>query len=88
MISRRGFLRALVVAPLAAYLPIVDHAAPLPPEPVFAPASTVFTLGDGTKISLADWIDDRVYGTIEIQLDKRNFGGAIEPFVARRRGLR
>jgi hypothetical protein len=31
-----------------------------------APGTTTFTLQDGTVISLADWIDDRVYGTIQL----------------------
>lgn len=31
-----------------------------------APGTTTFTLQDGTVISLADWIDDRVFGTIQL----------------------
>lgn len=31
-----------------------------------APGTTTFTLQDGTVISLADWIDDRLYGTIQL----------------------
>lgn len=31
-----------------------------------APGTTTFTLQDGTVISLADWIDDRVFGTVQL----------------------
>lgn len=31
-----------------------------------APGTTTFTLQDGTVIALADWVDDRLYGTVEL----------------------
>lgn len=31
-----------------------------------APGTTTFTLQDGTAISLADWIDDRLFGAIQL----------------------
>lgn len=31
-----------------------------------APGTTTFTLQDGSVISLADWIDDRIFGTIQL----------------------
>lgn len=44
-----------------------------------APGTTTFTLQDGTVIALADWIDDRVYGTIQLSNGQ---SGSLECFGA------
>lgn len=32
-----------------------------------APSTTTLTLPDGTAVALADWIDDKLYGTVQLQ---------------------
>ncbi len=44
-----------------------------------APGTTTFTRQDGTVISLADWIDDRVYGAIQLSNGQ---SGSLECFGA------
>jgi len=44
-----------------------------------APGTTTFTLQDGTVISLADWIDDRVFSTIQLSNGQ---SGSLECFGA------
>ena len=73
MISRRGFFKSTIATALMAYLRPIDHFVPIAAPPTCAPATTVFTLGDGTKISLSDWVDDKHYETITFKTTNRNF---------------
>ena len=40
-----------------------------------APGTTTFTLQDGSVISLADWVDDRIFSTIQLSNGQ---SGALE----------
>lgn len=44
-----------------------------------APGTTTFTLQDGSVISLADWVDDRIFSTIQLSNGQ---SGALECFGA------
>lgn len=44
-----------------------------------APGTTTFTLQDGTVIALADWIDDRVFGVVQLSNGQ---SGSLECFGA------
>jgi hypothetical protein len=46
-----------------------------------APSTTTITLPDGSTIALGDWIDDRLYGTVQFQ---NGDGGAVEAFASGR----
>lgn len=37
-----------------------------------APSTTTITLADGTTIALADWIDDQIYGTVQLASGTQN----------------
>ena len=37
-----------------------------------APGTTTITLADGSTIALSDWIDDKLYGTVELVNGQNN----------------